>query len=186
MIDTAPFRQMAVQLGFDASCDAVTGSLLRTLAASKPRGRILELGTGLGFGTAHLLAGMDTEATLETVELDVTLSAAAQSAVAQDARVTFTVQDGTAWIHAHHGQKFDLIFADTWPGKFWLLDEALALLGPGGIYVIDDLVPQPNWPDGHQETVDALRANLNTRPDLHCAALDCATGLMICVRKDVP
>ncbi|MFC3835543.1 MULTISPECIES: O-methyltransferase [Deinococcus] len=167
MIDTAPFRHTAARLGFDASGDAATSAILRTLAASKPAGRMLELGTGVGFGTAHLLAGMDR---------------AARNLLGTDPRVTFTVQDGTDWLHAHQGQHDDLIFADTWPGKFWTLDETLSLLAPGGIYVIDDLLPQANWPDGHQEKVDALRADLNSLTDLHCAFLDDATGLMLCTR----
>lgn len=184
MIDATPFRETAVLLGFDASCDVAAGALLCTLAASRPGGRLLELGTGVGFGTAHLLAEMNHTARLETVELDATLSAAAQALLNTDPRVTFTMQDGTDWIHAHRGQHFDLIFADTWPGKFWTLDETLDLLAPGGIYLIDDLFPQPNWPEGHHAKVDALRADLNSRADLHCAFLDCATGLMLCTRKE--
>ncbi|WP_295823264.1 O-methyltransferase [uncultured Deinococcus sp.] len=186
MIDLAPFRHTAARLGFDASCDAATSAILRTLAASKPGGNILELGTGVGFGTAHLLAGMDSAARLETVELDGTLSAAARNLLGTDPRVTFTVQDGTDWLHAHQGQHDDLIFADTWPGKFRALDETLNLLAPGGLYFIDDLFPQPNWPDGHQSKVNALRATLNKRTDLHTASLDCATGLMLCTHKRFP
>ncbi|GHF48239.1 putative O-methyltransferase YrrM [Deinococcus metalli] len=186
MIDAAPFQHTAAALGFGASCDPATGAFLRTLVASKPGGRMLELGTGVGFGTAHLLAGMDGAARLETVELDGTLSAAAQATLVQDSRVTFTVRDGAAWIHAHRGRTFDLIFADTWPGKFTELDETVDLLAPGGIYCTDDLFPQPNWPDGHRPKVDVLRAALDARHDLHCAPLDCATGLMLCVRREVP
>ncbi len=37
---------------FDMPSDRHTGSLLRTLAASKPDGRLLELGTGTGLSTA--------------------------------------------------------------------------------------------------------------------------------------
>jgi len=45
--------QAAVALGFTLSSDLLTGSLLRTLVASKPAGEILELGTGVGMGTAQ-------------------------------------------------------------------------------------------------------------------------------------
>jgi hypothetical protein len=47
------------QIGFTMGSEPRTGSLLRTLAAMKPAGRILELGTGTGIATAWLLAGMD-------------------------------------------------------------------------------------------------------------------------------
>lgn len=42
--------QAAASLGFTMSSDRLTGSLLRTLAASKPVGSFLELGTGVGMG----------------------------------------------------------------------------------------------------------------------------------------
>ena len=47
-----------------------TGALLKTLAASRPAGRLLELGTGTGISAAWLLAGMDRAATLITVDND--------------------------------------------------------------------------------------------------------------------
>ena len=55
---------------------------------------------------------------------------------------------------------FDLIFADTFPGKFTLLDATLALLKVGGLYVIDDLLPQPTWGDDHAPKVERLIADL--------------------------
>ena len=44
--------------------DPLTCTLLRTLAASKPGGQFLELGSGTGLSTAWLLDGMDARATL--------------------------------------------------------------------------------------------------------------------------
>jgi hypothetical protein len=44
------------------SCDERTGCLLATLAATRPGGRLLELGTGVGEGTAWLLSGMPANA----------------------------------------------------------------------------------------------------------------------------
>ena len=46
-------------MSFTMASDYHTGSLLRTLAASKRQGRFLELGTGTGLATAWLLGGMD-------------------------------------------------------------------------------------------------------------------------------
>jgi predicted O-methyltransferase YrrM len=50
-----------------------TGSLLRTLAAAKPKGRFLELGTGTGIATAWLPAGMDAGSMLTTVDTDASV-----------------------------------------------------------------------------------------------------------------
>ena len=130
----------------------------------------------------HLLAGMDAASQLDTVELNETLSAAAQSLLNHFSQVTFIVQDGCEWIRDYKGSLYDFIFADTWPGKFSELDETLALLALGGIYFIDDLLPQLNWPQGHQGKVDELRTALGSRRNLLCTSLDWATGLMICVK----
>ena len=70
--------------------------------------------------------------------------------------MTFHIVDGAEFIQRASRGQFDLIYADAWPGKFIHLDETLALLRPGGMYVIDDLLPQPNWPDGHAPKVPAL------------------------------
>ncbi len=76
----------------------------------------------------------------------------------------------------------DLVYADAWPGKFTHLDEALALLRIGGLYVIDDLLPQPNWPEGHASKVDALIADLERRAEFSNVKMSWASGLMILVR----
>jgi hypothetical protein len=30
------------------------------------------------------------------------------------------------------------------------------MLKPGGLYVIDDMLPQPNWPEGHAAKAEVL------------------------------
>jgi predicted O-methyltransferase YrrM len=54
--------------------EPLVGALLRSLAASKPGGRFLELGTGTGVATAWLLDGMDDRATLVSVDNDARYS----------------------------------------------------------------------------------------------------------------
>jgi predicted O-methyltransferase YrrM len=78
---------------------------------------------------------------------------------------------------------FDLIYADAWPGKFSDLDDALALLRPGGMYVIDDLLPQPNWPEGHAPRVPALIDDIERRKEFVTVKLAWASGVMIVVRR---
>jgi predicted O-methyltransferase YrrM len=46
-------------LGFTMTSEPRVGALLAAVAATKPGGRFLELGTGTGHGTAWLLSGMD-------------------------------------------------------------------------------------------------------------------------------
>ncbi|MGB7395063.1 MAG: SAM-dependent methyltransferase, partial [Pricia sp.] len=78
---------------------------------------------------------------------------------------------------------FDLIFADAWPGKYSEINETLALLRVGGIYIIDDMTAQPNWPEGHQENVDRLVAYLEKRNDFTLTKMNWSTGLIMAVRK---
>ncbi|MBO1330948.1 O-methyltransferase [Streptomyces sp. VRA16 Mangrove soil] len=168
--------------GFIMSCDARTGSLLAGLAAARPGGRILELGTGVGEGTAWLLDGMDRAATLVTVELDASVQEPARRQFGDDPRVTFVAGDGGAWLESYAGPPFDLVFADTWPGKYTHLDEALALVAPGGTYLVDDLTPQPGWPDGHQASVDRLLDTLDARRGFRTTRLNWSSGLLMAVR----
>jgi len=169
-------------LRFDMSSEPRVGALLAALAASKPGGRFLELGTGTGHGTAWLLAGMDAASSLETVDSDPTVVAAAQRHLASDTRVTFHAMDGADFLK-RSSNRFDLIYADAWPGKFSQLDEALSLLRPGGIYVIDDLLPQPNWPEGHAPKVPALIDDIERRDEFVTVKLAWASGLMLVVRN---
>ena len=153
-------------IGFTMSCEAAVGRLLRALAAAKPGGRLLELGTGTGAGTAWLLAGMDGQSTLDTLDDDPEALAVARRHHGHDPRVTLHEADGGPWLTDRVGAPgYDLVFADTWPGKFTHRDEALSLVRRGGFYVVDDLDRQPEGavPDGHHLAVDELVADLESR-----------------------
>lgn len=169
--------------GFAMASETRTGALLRTLAAAKPGGRCVELGTGTGIGTAWILDGMDDRATLDTVDTDPAVVAIARRHLGHDRRVTFHLEDGARFLARVPPGSIDLLYADAWPGKFTDLDTALATLAPGGFYVIDDLLPQPNWPEGHAQKVEALLADLGARTDFAATRLAWSSGLAILVRR---
>lgn len=174
-------RARSAELGFYMNCDDVTGALLKTLAASKVGGRILELGTGTGLSTAWLLAGMDDTTRLVTLELEPDYSQVAQE-ILNDKRIEFVVEEGSSFLKSQQDKasSYDLVFADTWPGKFWDLELALNLVAVGGLYVIDDLSPQANWPEGHAQKVEELVATLEKKEDFVVGKLGCSSGLMVC------
>ncbi len=172
----------AEQIGFELSSEPLTGMLLRTLAASKPGGHLLEIGTGAGIGTCWLLDGMDADATLTTIDQDEKAPAIARKYLGADSRVTFITGNAEDFLKQTPPASFDLIFADTFPGKFYLLGEALDLLKAGGLYVIDDLLPQPTWQEGHQANVDRLIAELEARADVQTVKLNWASGIMLCTK----
>ena len=68
-----------------------------------------------------------------------------------DPKISIICMDGAVWIKQNIDSKLDLIFADAWPGKYNALDETLAMLKIGGFYIVDDMLQQANWPDGHAE-----------------------------------
>jgi len=175
--------QKAAEIGFNASCDILTGGFLRALAASKKQARILELGTGVGYSTSWIVEGMDQESKLTTVEMNVEAVSVAMEQLGKDKRIEFIVDDGENFIRDHSHEQYDIVFADTWPGKFYLTEEALAMVKPGGIYLIDDLNPQPNWPEGHGSKVVDLIAYLETRNDFFLVKLDWSTGLILMTKK---
>lgn len=176
-------QQETSALGFSMASDSLTGSLLQTLAASKRGGKFLELGTGTGCATAWILAGMDVESQLISVENDAKVLDVARRNLGDDPRVSFHAGDAGEWLSKADGLEFDFVFADTWAGKYTHLEEALRLIKPGGLYVIDDLLPQANWPDGHEVRAKVLIEHLEQRADLIVTKLDWSTGIIIATKK---
>jgi predicted O-methyltransferase YrrM len=176
-------RAAAAAIDFDMSCEDKTGALLRVLVASRPRSRFLELGTGAGVSTAWILDGMDSASTLLSVVSDAKVAEIAKAHLGNDPRVRFCVQDGEQLLKELQGQHFDLIFADTWPGKYYALEACLNLLTSGGLYVIDDLLPQANWPDGHAPKVAALIETLELRTDFTIVKMAWASGLILATKR---
>lgn len=168
-------------LSFNMASDLYTGSLLKTLVAAKPCARVLELGTGSGLATSWILQGMDEDSTLVTVENNALLLEIAQHQL-NDNRIDFVLADGYQWLKDYRGKQFDLVFADAMPGKYDLFEEAFALVKPGGFYIIDDMLPQPNWPDGHAERVSTFINMLEARKDITLTKLNWSTGIIICVK----
>jgi predicted O-methyltransferase YrrM len=176
-------RDESEAVGFRLASEPLTGVLLRTLAASKPSGTLLELGTGTGLGTAWLLDGMTPDAHLVSVDNDPVVMAVARRHLAGDPRVTFHTEDATALLGRLPRAGFDLVFADAWAGKYTHLDEAIGLLKPGGWYVVDDMLPQPAWTDEHRGKAERLVAKLGARPDLVVTRMAWSTGVIIAAKR---
>ena len=169
--------------GFTMGSDALTCSLLRTLAHSKPAGRFLELGTGTGLSTSWILDGIDEASTLISIDNDSQLQKIADLFLGDDKRLRLVCTDGGKWIETNSNENFDYIFADTWHGKFLMLEETISMLNKGGLYIIDDMLPQANWPDGHSEKVSHLINVLEGRADLLITKMVWSTGIIIAVKK---
>ena len=99
-----------------------------------------------------------------------------------DGRLRLVVEDANRWLENSEDQSFDLIFADAMPGKYENFDLVWQILAIGGLYVIDDMLPQANWPEGHNLNVDRLFLELERRTDCQLVKLGWSSGLVLVVR----
>lgn len=188
MAGTIPERVLAAEevarsVDYPLSSSHETGALLRLLAASKPGGRILELGTGVGVGSAWLLDGMAADTRLDTVELSDEACELTRGLLGSDPRITVHCAHVRDWIREHADERFDLIFVDAGTPKFFERDQTVALLAPGGIMIADDLLPQEKWVASHPPLVNEFRATIHDDDRLVTVLIDWASGLSVSVRR---
>ena len=174
--------EATVEMQFNMSSDLYTGSLLKTLVASKPSGKFLELGTGTGLATSWIAAGMDETSSLLTIDNNSLLVDVAKRFL-NDRRIEFLAADAYEWLPLYKGEKFDLIFADAMARKYDLFEEAMRILKSGGFYIIDDMLPQPNWPEGHEKRVSEFIDQLETRNEIIITKMNWSTGVILVVKK---
>jgi predicted O-methyltransferase YrrM len=179
----ARILERTAELGFGMASEERTGALLRTLAASKPGGRFLELGTGTGIATAWLLDGMNSASRLISLDVDARFQEVAREAFLKDERLTLIVEDAISFLQRQETASFDFVFADAMDGKYEGLEEALRVVKAGGFYVIDDMLPQANWPDGHALKVEALLSDLSARADLEISPMAWASGIVVAAKQ---
>jgi len=171
------------RLGFGMASEPLVGALLRVLSMSKPSGRFLELGTGTGLGTAWILSGMSAGATLISVDTDGEAQAVAARHLGSDGRLRLLNENAFDYLAAQPPRSFDLVFADAMPGKYDALDLSLALVKPGGFWIGDDLLPQPNWPEGHAAKIPDLLETLSNHAEFATLPMVWASGVVVAVRK---
>ena len=114
--------------------------LLATLVASKPAGRIAEIGTAFGDGALAMTAALSPEGSFVTVESDPERFAHAQRALAGTSAELLNAR----WQDVLPARgPFDLVFLDG--GEADEIVDAVPvvvdLLAAGGILVKDDLTP---------------------------------------------
>jgi predicted O-methyltransferase YrrM len=111
--------------------------LLAALAASKPGGRVAEIGTAFGAGARAIADALPPDATFVTVEPDPARFERARAALAGTRAEVLHAR----WEDVLPARgPFDLLFFDGGT-RAETLRLAVDLLAPGGILVKDDLVP---------------------------------------------
>ena len=140
---------LAERSGFDKSCSAEAGRLLRVLAGQRGRTRVGEIGTGCGVGSAWILSALPPETPFVTVELDPERAAAAAELLADDEHARVLQGDWADVLPAE--APFDLLFADGGGQATKRNPRVLDLLAPGGTLVLDNLTPGREGPDPVRE-----------------------------------
>lgn len=175
----AAIKTASEEIQFSMPSDLQTGCLLRTLVASKPAGTFLELGTGTGLSLSWIVEGMDKDSKVVSIDNNEDYSSIARKYFSGNTAITVLCEDANQWIRENQDKQFDLIFADAWPGKYEAFELTLALVKIGGFYIIDDMLPQPNWPAGHELNVQRLIKELKQRDDIRLTKMNWSTGLVI-------
>ncbi|MGV0100371.1 O-methyltransferase [Streptomyces californicus] len=158
----AAAERVASARGFTKSCLPEVGRLLALAVAAKPGGVVAESGTGAGVGTAWLHSGLGPGARLFTVERDEELARRVAGDYADDERVSVLTGD---WRLLERHAPFDVFFCDG-GGKRDDPQAVIDLLAPGGLLLLDDFTPSPEWPPRFEGEVDELRVFYLTHPDL--------------------
>jgi predicted O-methyltransferase YrrM len=145
------------------------------------KGRVLELGTGAGVGTAWIAHGLRsrTDAEVVTVEIDAATAAlAGQNSWPPWVRLL----TGDAVEVTRTAGSFDLVFADAPGGKWEGLDVTVAALRPGAHLLVDDMMPSRFVDDDHARKTAEVRTQLLGHPDLDSLEIAWSTGLILSTR----
>ena len=126
---------------------------------------------------------MDQTSNLTSIDFDDSVLSIAKQFLGNDPRLKLELIDGEEWVADNEGARFDFIFADTWHGKYLMLDEVLQMLKIGGLYIVDDMLLQPNWPEGHAEKAEKFVEKLESMPFLQLTKLNWSTGIIVATRK---
>lgn len=168
---------------FTISSEDCVGRLLAVLAAAVPEGgRVLEMGTGVGMGTAWIVTGLAERRDVEVVTVE------------RDARLAEALRawPWPAFVRLLHADAldalgslgtFDLVFPDSHAGKYLGFDRTLAALRPGGLIVVDDMKPGPTAGAREQSELADLRRTLFGHPELQAIDMDWCSGVILAARR---
>jgi predicted O-methyltransferase YrrM len=137
-------RDRARVLG-TAPVSAAGGAALCFLAATIGARSVVEVGTGTGVSGLWLLRGMATDGVLTSIDVDPESQRAARSAFLEagygPSRLRLINGMGLEVLPRLTDAAYDMVFVDALPVEYpRLLDEAVRLLRPGGLVVLDDVL----------------------------------------------
>ncbi len=178
--------ERARAIGFEYSCDEGTGRLLAVLSAAvPPGGRILEIGTGVGAGLGWITHGLGERTDVEVVSIEVDPKAASAAAEAAWPKYVRLIC-GDVMDLLGDGKTFDLIFPDAPAGKWTGLSRTIEKLRPGGVLMVDDMIPKPDQPEEWNEYLRRTRERILSDERLVSVEIDDLTGVILATRRTAP
>ena len=92
------------------------------------------------------------------------------------------LSDALEFLKSAESQNFDFVFADATPGKYEGLEDCLRTVKRGGFYVVDDMLPQENWPEGHAAKIPLLLEALARHEEFAMVSIAWSSGIAVAVR----
>lgn len=137
-------REQAAALG-TAPVGAAGGAALCFLAATIGAKAVVEVGTGTGVSGLWLLRGMAPDGVLTSIDVDPESQRAARNAFLAagygPSRLRLINGMGLEVLSRLTDGAYDMVFVDASPVEYPRhLDEAVRLLRPGGLVVLDDVL----------------------------------------------
>lgn len=185
-------RERGAELGI-APVLPGAGAVLRLLAAAVNARTAVEIGTGAGVGSLYILAGMNPEGVLTTIDPEVENQRAAREAFndagLRPARIRTIAGQSRDVVSRLTDHAYDLIcFPADAAHASDLLAHARRLLRPGGVLVIThalfhDRVADPAARDEQTRAVRALLKEVREAEDLVPALTGSGDGLLAAVLR---
>lgn len=168
---------------FSLSCEPDVGRLLAALVAAAPQGgRILEMGTGVGAGTAWIVEGAGRRSDLEVVSIEMDPATQAIAAGASWPPWVKLLQ-GDVLHHLPRLGQFDVIFADAQGGKWEGLEQTIAAVRSRGVLLVDDMAELDWWSDEQRRNQEQVRQTLLNHPELIAVELAAASGIILSAKR---
>jgi predicted O-methyltransferase YrrM len=183
-------RSRAAEVGVPC-IDAVTGSLLRLLAAAGAARAVVELGTGAGVSALWLLRGMRPDGVLTSVDPETEHQRLAKQSLIEagygSGRVRLIAGRALEVLPRLSDAAYDLVFCDALRSENSdYLAAALRLLRPGGVVVFagalgDGRVADPSARDSETVALRELAKRVRDEERLTPALLPVGAGLLAAV-----
>ncbi|MCW2600490.1 MAG: hypothetical protein JWM02_2319 [Frankiales bacterium] len=183
-------RSRAAEVGVPC-VDAVTGSLLRLLAAAGAAKAVVELGTGAGVSALWLLRGMRPDGILTTVDPETEHQRLAKQSLIEagygSGRVRLIAGRALEVLPRLSDGAYDLVFCDALRSENSdYLAAALRLLRPGGMVVFagalgDGRVADPSARDSETVALRELAKRVRDEERLTPTLLPVGAGLLAAV-----